>query len=250
MNESMMLLGRCLSNTQNELAFEDCFSREDYINKSSRLNKGLEGYFTYYFTAFNETGFHSKNFQVPKRRNSIKLDLSLKSVEILYYLTFPLLVKKEGSSEVLKGNTELFRDIQSLLFLTTIHQFLPLLDSEKMRSERQLLLSCLHHHCHTVWAANPPHQFYLLSTFFDFIGDKNEALRYAELSYKLSDTDDHDFLTKAQEYWTLLIENHLIKKAENFLIKLIRTCPPECIEEVKKVIKLHYEIELHRAKRA
>lgn len=181
---------------------------------------------------------------IPKRRGRKQRKLATLGAQVNYYLAFPLLVKGFDPQEKFAGAIGFFRDLQSLLFLLAIHFVLPDLFREKMKSEHDLMLSVLYHHSQTVWAPIPSHQFYLFAQLYDYLGNREETLKYTELAFKMTAPDSHDYLTKAQEYWSTLMDHHLFQKAEKFLIALIRNCPPEYLVEIQEILRLHYELTL------
>lgn len=151
------------------------------------------------------------------------------AVRVWNYLALPALVR-------LKGETGFFRDIQSLLFLNTVHYLLPHLQAQSLRPEHDCLVQALHMHAVLAWSDDPAHQCFLLSVLLDYLGESRARMDLLHRSFLLTPPSDHSYLTKAQAYWCDLHEHGEGKKALSFLLDLARTSPPEHLPEIKEML--------------
>ena len=78
------------------------------------------------------------------------------AVRTWVYLDFPWLFD-------LRGETGLYRDIQSILFFNTVESLLPALHAAGLEQLHNLLVHALAYHSAMVWRDDPAHQQYLLS---------------------------------------------------------------------------------------
>jgi tetratricopeptide (TPR) repeat protein len=141
------------------------------------------------------------------------------------------------SLENLTGDTDFFRDTQSVLFLVARHFLLPVLKSRNLRPEHDLLINAMYMHIMLTWQDPPAHQYYLKSTLLDYLGLKEEARKSLLAAFETTSPQDHDFLTKAQAYWSYLLDCGRYDEAKAFVLQLYRTAPSTCLEEIQEMIK-------------
>jgi hypothetical protein len=141
------------------------------------------------------------------------------------------------SLENLVGEADLFRDTQSILFLVARHFLLPALKSRHMRPEHDLLINAMYMHIMLTWQDFPSHQYYLKSILMDYLDLEEEARKSLLAAFETTSPQDHDFLSKAQAYWSYLLDGGHYDKAEAFLLQLYRTAPSPCLEEIQEMIK-------------
>ncbi|HEX4142198.1 MAG TPA: hypothetical protein VHY91_01500 [Pirellulales bacterium] len=136
---------------------------------------------------------------------------------------------------------ELFIDSQSLLYLCVIHFLLPALDSRQMTTERNSLVSALAIHSLT-WESNLPHMLYLKSLLFHYLNQTSRETDALVESFKLTDPDDHDYVTKAQAAWMSMLDDHQVGRAKEFMLEVYRNCPQNARAEVREIIDETYAL--------
>lgn len=154
------------------------------------------------------------------------------------YLTLP-------AHNELEGEIHFFADLQSLAYLACIHELLSAL-RKKHPAEHAILLRAmalmlidLEH--------DLAHYFYLLSLLYEYLGNTEKRLESLLGSFRLTSPDDHSYLTKAQEYWSSLLDEHQDAKARDFLLQLHWKSLPEQQVEIGEM--LVDALEVNQAKR-
>jgi hypothetical protein len=149
----------------------------------------------------------------------------------------------------LDGETGLFRDTQSLLFLGTVYELLPELSSAGLIKWRNLLVNVLACHCTIVWRDDPAHQQYLRGILAGY--SKNEALERESLvaSFRLTDPREHDYLTKAQACLFHFLDYHRYDAAKSFLLNVYRQVPAESLGELQEMFDDIYAEEAAEKKK-
>ena len=99
-----------------------------------------------------------------------------------------------------------------------------------------LLVHALRYHIVRVWPDNPGHQQYLLSAWASYLGDRELEENALRSAFRLSGPDEHDYLTLAQSYWQLLMEDRRYEDAERFLLGIYREAPREQLDEIKGLL--------------
>jgi hypothetical protein len=175
-----------------------------------------------------------------RKHNDIQKQTLVDSVErSVAFLLFQL-------SYAIEGECELFVDSQSLLYLCVIHFLLPALDSRQMTTERNALVSALAIHGLT-WESNLPHMLYLKSLLFHYL---DQTLRETDAlveSFKLTDSEDHDYVTKAQAAWMSMVDDHQIGRAKEFMLEVYRNCPQNARAEVREILDETYALANDRS---
>jgi hypothetical protein len=146
------------------------------------------------------------------------------------YLMLPSLVQ-------LKGEAGFFLDLQSLLYLSTVHYLLPLLDKQDTRAEHDCLLNAMYVHTILAWRGQPSHMFYLQSALMGRLGQDRRRLELLDLSLGLTPISDHSYLTKANAYWIELLELGDREAAMKFLLNLNRIAPISYQDEIREMIE-------------
>jgi hypothetical protein len=136
----------------------------------------------------------------------------------------------------LRGETDFLRDLQSILFLNVIESLLPELRAVGQEQFHSILIHALAYHSAMVWRDDPAHQQYLLSTWAHYLGNRDIEENALRSAFRLTDPDEHDYLTLAQSYWHFLLENQRHEDAEKFLLGVYRTAPQEQLNEIKGLI--------------
>jgi hypothetical protein len=135
-----------------------------------------------------------------------------------------------------RGETGLFRDLQSLLYLNVVDSLLPQLQSAGLTEAHDLLVNALGYHSTVVWRDEAAHQQYLLSVLAGYVGDRELEGSSLLASFRLTDPEQHDYLTLAQCYWAYLLENRRQGDAETFLLGVYRRAPRESLAEIREMI--------------
>ena len=162
--------------------------------------------------------------------------------EVAVLLTFQSRVQLEGQSGFA-------RDVQSLLFLHCINVLSPKLSAKRLSEAESYLVHALHAHAKIAWTDHPAHQTYLLSLLFEHIGRIDEAMNLLSASLHYSSVEEHDFVTKAQTYWSMLIESERFDDAKAFVLDQYRRASPKDLPELKAILEETYAIE-HPTRRA
>jgi hypothetical protein len=132
----------------------------------------------------------------------------------------------------LEGDTGLFQDTQSLLFLAAAHFLLPQLQQQGLSAEHDCLACAMYVHTLLVWRGQPAHLLHLQSVLMDHLGDTTRRLELLDMSFLLTAPEDHAYLTKATTYWSELMDLGRYEEARNFLLRLARHAPDTCQEEI------------------
>jgi hypothetical protein len=137
----------------------------------------------------------------------------------------------------IRGETGFIQDLQSLLFLTSVHYLLPHLQKTAARKEHDILVNAMHVHANVVWRRDPSHMFFLLGSMMGHLGNKRLRLDYLDKSQAATPIDDHAFLTRANAYWAELLEFRETDKAMEYLLKISRLAPASYLSEIEEMIK-------------
>jgi len=180
--------------------------------------------------------------RLPKRRSAEKSRYSLLTLEVMYNLGFPIFSSKADGS-CLEENICFFRDIQSLILILASEYILPILKKQRLKEEYDFLNLIMFTHSLVAWHDNPAHQNQLFSIIFDNLGFQEAVIDCLYVAFRLTDPDDHDYLTKAQAYWAALIDAEMFDKAKAFTFKLLRNSPEKHFEELKEMIELIFELD-------
>lgn len=162
--------------------------------------------------------------------------LDRRAQEAAVFLTFQ-------SRVTLQGHTGFVRDVQSLLFQLCVHSLSPRLVSRRLDDANAFLLNALYAHAQLVWTDAPAHQHFLLSVLFEHLEDRTAALQFLRASLENSAPDDHDFLTKAQSYWSQLIEFGRAREAKAFILDVYRRATAKDLDEIQELIDETYALE-------
>jgi hypothetical protein len=136
----------------------------------------------------------------------------------------------------LTGDTGIFRDTQSLLFLHGIHYLLPHLKQQGLLAEHDCLVNAMYVHTLLAWREQPEHLFYLQSLLMEHLGHLERRAELLETSFRLTPPEDHSYLTKASAYWADLLDLGQRKRALSFLLSLNKVAPPSCAEEIEEML--------------
>lgn len=165
-----------------------------------------------------------------------KTVLERRAQQAAVFLTFQ-------SRVTIQGDVGFVRDVQSLLFQHCIHSLSPRLLSRHLDDANAFVLNALYAHAHLVWADVPAHQQYLLSVLFEHLEDRPAALQFLRASLENSAPEDHDFLTKAQSYWSQLIELGQAREAKAFILDIYRRAAAKDLAEIQELIDDTYALE-------
>ena len=168
---------------------------------------------------------------IPEQRPDEKAGLAHEATQAAVYVTF-----QTRADFHLTGDVAFLRDTQSLLFELALLFLLPKLRSKHLEEEHDYLLNALYAHANVVWTDSPPHRSFLCYLFFDYIGDKKRARDLLLASLLTTDPGDHDYLSKAQAYWSCLMEDELWDAARSFIVRQIRRVPEEYLPELQDML--------------
>lgn len=156
--------------------------------------------------------------------------------EAAVLLTFQSRVQIEGES----GFT---RDVQSLLFQHCLDVLSPKLDAKGLSEADGYLMHALYAHAKIAWTDHPSQQNYLMSRLYEHIGQTDIAMELMLASlYNLS-VDEHDFVTKVQAYWSMLIESGRFDEAKAFVLEQYRRADAKDLAELQSFLDETYAIQ-------
>lgn len=183
--------------------------------------------------------------RLPHRKSVDKLEKHRLSTEVAYNLAFPLSVLSNPASSGLRleGDTEFFRDLQSLVFILVANYLIPDLKKWRMMEERDFLALVLLLHALTAWRDNPAHQHYLFAVLFSNLGWNRLYRLHLYHAFKLTAFDAHDYLSKAQAYWSALLDEGSLDEAENFCLNLLKQSKQEDFPEIKEMIDITFSLK-------
>ncbi|MCP4107121.1 MAG: hypothetical protein GY749_16535 [Desulfobacteraceae bacterium] len=184
--------------------------------------------------------------KIPERKSVTKIYRHRLVSEAVYNLTFPLSLKSgEFRNQTIKlnGDTDFLKDLKSLTVLLALNCIIPELAKERMKEEHDYIICILFLNTLITWHDNPAHQNYLLSVLFDKIGRSDMYRAFLYNSFRLTSPEDHDYLTKAQAYWSALIDEKMFDEAEDFVLKLLKNSGEEHFEEIKEIISLTFHLQ-------
>ena len=139
------------------------------------------------------------------------------------------------TSMKISGETGFFRDLQSLLYLNSVHYLLPQLQDES-KALHDSLVNALMIHAFLVWRDEPSHMFYLLATIMGHLDHKKARLDFLRMALSATPVDDHSYMTKVSAYWGELLELGERDAAMDFLVRLNRNVPESYVPEIAEMI--------------
>jgi hypothetical protein len=167
---------------------------------------------------------------MPTKFSEVRSDRSVTQAQQVWaYLCLQLFAQ-------LSGETEMFADLQSLLFLCTIEELLPNLKKQRLQPEHDCLVNALFIHAVVVWRAEPSHLYYLQSVLMDYLEQYSSMLNLRLQSLRLTDVEDHSYLTKAQALWSDLMDFGSHEDAYRFLLHINRYTPPSYQPEIEEML--------------
>jgi hypothetical protein len=152
---------------------------------------------------------------------------------LVTWLTLPAHVK-------VTGDTTFFANVQSLAFQAALHVTLPAL-AEKHPADHALLLHACVLFSLGQSACDPAHDAYMMAQIYGYLGEEERRLRSLYAAFRFTAPQDHSYLTKAQEFWTELLDANRNDEAEQFLFSLHWWCLPNQQEEVRAMIADAYK---------
>jgi hypothetical protein len=168
--------------------------------------------------------------KLPAALSTTRTKAAVQAQKVWTYLTLQAMAR-------LRGETGFFLDLQSLLFLCSVHYLLPQLARERLKSEHDFLVNAMYVHTILCWRTQPEHLYYLQAAMFGYLENHSARLEKLRLSLELTPVLDHSFLTKANAYWAELMEMGRRKAAMTFLLSLSRTVPQSYVEEIGEMVQ-------------
>lgn len=146
----------------------------------------------------------------------------------------------------LGGETGVLRDVQSLLLLQSAHVLVPTLREAGLWSDANYVLRAMFAHVSQAWLDDMAHQRYLLHVFYDLIGQRPMAERFLRESVETTPAEAHDYLTKAQAYWSMLVEDGRLPEARTFALHTYRRGLDRDLEEIGSLVDASYDLSAAR----
>jgi hypothetical protein len=168
-----------------------------------------------------------------------------KSVWVANRLTTYLTLSAHARVE---GDLGFFVDVQALAFQAALQFALPEV-RERHPAEHSILL-----HSAALFAIGySTHEFshyaYMISRIHDYLGNHDQSLESLYASFRFTSPHDHSFLTKAQAFWSELLDRKKFKEAEEFLFSLHWWSLPTQQEEVREMMVSAFTHILKHGKR-
>ena len=180
--------------------------------------------------------------KLPRRHDARKLELAQQAALVHAILTLQwwTFSRHQLRFDDPRG---FFRDIQSLLFVTAAGELLPRLTAAGMAPEVANLGHGMRAHVDIVWRGNPTHQAFLAGVLAEQTGDLSMARVALETSFITTSPDSHEYLSKAQALWFVMLDQEDYEGARQFLIALYRQAPREYVAELSEMLKDMTEVE-------
>ncbi|MBI2892039.1 MAG: hypothetical protein HYY06_00700 [Deltaproteobacteria bacterium] len=137
---------------------------------------------------------------------------------------------------MLEGESGLFRDTQSVAFLCAVEFLLAELRSHGLREEHDLLVNALFAHTSLAWTDQPAQACYLRSAVASHLGQTEVSAHLLYLAFSLTPPTDHDYVTKAQAYWSMLLDAGNREGARGFIMAVHRAAPAQHLPEIEALI--------------
>lgn len=154
--------------------------------------------------------------------------LARQSIQLSTYLTL------QAHASV-SGDTDFFVDVQSLAFQAATHFALPNL-RDRHPAEHSILLHAAALFPYEYLSFDQSHFCYMMSMIHGYLGNTDKRLQFLHDAFRLTPREDHSYLTKAQEYWSELLDHDRGAEAEDFLFSLHWRSPPLQRDEVREMI--------------
>lgn len=181
----------------------------------------------------------------PKVPNTIppsaigKTKMSLRARRTLVLLTIQ-------RAFLLEGESGLFRDTQSIAFLCTVEFLLAELRRLSLEDEHDLLVNALFAHTSLAWSDEPAHACYLRSALASYLGEVQASIDLLVQAFRLTPPAEHDYVTKAQAVWSMLLEAGDRERARSFIMSVHRAASPEHLSEIERLISATFLRQGHR----
>lgn len=142
------------------------------------------------------------------------------------------------------GSVVAFRDARSLAFHAAVQFVLPAV-REKHSDLHAILLNACFLFPLEYLESDPSHYCFLLGSIHEYLGNQDQRLFLLHSAFRFTPPTDHSFLTKAQAYWSELIDRGRNAEAEEFLFSLHLSALPEQRDEVREMMgdALRYMIQ-------
>jgi hypothetical protein len=150
------------------------------------------------------------------------------NVQSISYLT---------SNIVLTGETGFLRDCQSTLTLMSVSELIPILREDSAPGFFDAFVESLRLHIAQVWSDDFPHQAFLVGAVTSHLEIDDLAAGAFRFAFRASNSDDHDYLTKAHAVWFSLHDAGRSEEARHFLLNLARASTPEQLPEIESMIE-------------
>ncbi|MEZ4524586.1 MAG: hypothetical protein R2941_01520 [Desulfobacterales bacterium] len=248
MRESLKLADDFLNSGQLPLGFSELIqSYENSDLPDFFISSPFTGYLKNQSVLLSSKHLPDMPERIPKRRSASKIGYSRLTLEVIYNLAFPVFAAyKNGKPMFLEGDTGFLRDIQSLVFILASEFILPFLREQRLKEESDYLNLIMFTHTLMVWHDNPAHQNQLFSIVFDNMGFHEAVIECLYTAFRLTAPEDHDYLSKAQAYWTALTDAEMYDAAKEFALRLLRSSSEDHFDEVKEIVELSFQLEHRR----
>lgn len=220
-----------------------------YSTNSAKMNweKNILPYLHLISSQVNEAQLPMVPDKLPQRKSTTNLYKHHLVSEAAYNLAFPLSIGEVNYPHMkLEGDVDFLKDLKSLIFLLVSNYVLPELTKARMTEERDFLIWVLFLQALITWHDQPAHQNYLFAVLFDKLGWSSLYRWHLQNAFKLTSSEEHDYLTKAQAYWSVLIDEELFSEAEDFVLRLLRNAREEHFEEIKAMVALTFHLQSRR----
>lgn len=186
----------------------------------------------------------TKELRLRNAEERRQYDLVASIAFLLAFPAWPLRQAPDGEAirPVISGDTGLFDDARSILFLCAAYDLVPELEATRWHQLRGLLLQSLYTHASLAWHKHPAHQNYLFSVFFDSIGDEDRASSALQRAFLSTAPTEHDYFTRAFNYWSYEADRGHLDEAIGFALRLHREVPPELVNEAEELVRQSFAL--------
>ena len=148
----------------------------------------------------------------------------------------------------LAGEVGFYRDVQSIILQCALFELLDVIPSmpggsislgeadAPTMSEHDVLLLTMLGHVSAAWRHDPSHQTHLRGQILDYLGDARRSGACKRLAFVQTPRDAHEYLTKAQIFWSHLMDVGDFQAARSFVLEVYRDARPEHLDELQVLL--------------
>lgn len=120
--------------------------------------------------------------------------------------------------------------------MLAVDELLPALDGPV----RNDVVHAIAMHARSVRTEDPAQEAFLFASLFEALEQRAESAKWHHRAFELTPPDAHDYLTKAQAYWSALMDLGRLDEAGAFVRRLIREAPRDADAELAELEQLTF----------